>query len=230
MRVLYLDHAADRISGAEFRLLDLARRLPAHGVTPVVACAPGSPLDARLAALGVERVPVVFPNLHANGTVGKLAGNGRDLARTVRALRTAIRRQRIDLVHVNTLWPRLPGLLAGRWARRPVVWHIRDFVIQPAWRRLYRLAGPLVDRVLTVSDACHTELPGHPRMSTLPNGLDLKRYRGDRAAGRELLGVGAGDLAVGLCGELVPWKGHEVLLEAVCYPEVQATPARSGKP
>jgi glycosyltransferase involved in cell wall biosynthesis len=215
MRVFFLDHACHVISGAEFRLLDLARSLPSYGITPIIACDPDSPLAERVRTLGVELRPIVFPNLHSNRTTGRLAGNIRGLLQTVLGLRRAIERSGADVVHVNTLWPRLPGLLAARLTRRPTLWHVRDFVIQPAWRRLYQTMARLVDRVVTVSDACRAEFPGHPRMATIYNGLDLKRYQGDRMASRRWLGVDDSTVVIAMSGMLTPWKGHEVALEAL---------------
>jgi len=217
MRVLFLDHARTVISGAQFRLLDLVESLPSHGVTPIVACDPTSPLSLRLSSLGVEQLPVLFPDLHSNGTVRRLSRNMANLPLTVGQLCRAIKKTGADAVHVNTLLPRLPGATAARLCARPVVWHVRDFVVQPRWQQLYRAVARLVRRVITVSDACRAEFPGHPRMRTIYNGLDLKRYGGqdaDRAATRWELGVDGDTIVVGLVGLLTAWKGHEVFLDA----------------
>jgi glycosyltransferase involved in cell wall biosynthesis len=215
MNVLFLDHARTIVSGAELRLLDLVGALPGFGVTPFVACDPLSPLAARLREAGTALDAVVFPDVQAGGGAGRAAANARDVVRCTARLARVVRRRAIDVVHVNTLLPRLPGLLAARLTGRPVVWHVRDFVVQPLWRRLYRALARGVDRIVTVSDACRREFPGHPRMTTIPNGLDVKRWaRPERDAARAALGVPAGAVAVGLVGLLEPWKGHEVLLHA----------------
>ena len=218
MRVLFLDHARTVISGAQFRLLDLAASLPAHGVTPIVACDPTSPLSLRLSSLGVEQVPVLFPDLHSNGTLRRLSGNMATLPLAVGQLCRAIKKTGADAVHINTLLPRLPGAVGARLCGCPVLWHVRDFVIQPVWCRLYRVVARIVDRIITVSNACQADFAGHPRMRTIYNGLDLKRYGGhsdaDRAAARRDLGVEDDTVVVGLVGLLTAWKGHEVLLDA----------------
>jgi glycosyltransferase involved in cell wall biosynthesis len=214
MKILFLDHARTVVSGAEFRLLDLARALPAHAITPIVACDPASPLGARLDAAGVAHVPAVFPGLQSNRTLTHVAANGTGLVRVVAQLVRAVRTAGADVVHANTLLTRLPSILAGRLCRRPVIWHVRDVVVQPAWRRLYRTVGRLVDRVITVSDAVRTEFPHHPRMRTIYNGLALERYEADRDRARQWLGVDASMVVVGLAGALTPWKGHEIFLDA----------------
>lgn len=219
MKVLFLDQHRIGISGAQFRLLDLAATLPAHGITPIVACDPSSSLSDRLRALGVAQVAMVFPDLHSNGASKRLTYNIAELTHTSVRLCQAIRKTRAHVVHVNTLMPRLPGLLAARATRRPVIWHIRDFVVQPAWRRLYRALSPLVDRIIAVSDACRQEFAGHPRARTIYNGLDVDRYVVSDPAvrarlRRELLVAEDGVLIGVVAGTLTPWKGHEVFLDA----------------
>jgi glycosyltransferase involved in cell wall biosynthesis len=224
MKVLFLDHARTVISGAEFRLLDLVSALPAHAVTPLVACDPASPLAARLRDLGVEQVPIIFPEIQANPTVSRLATNIAALIQTTLELCRQIRKNAVDVVHVNTLLPRLPGLFAAHLCRRPVVWHIRDFVIQPAWRRLYSALAPMVSSIVRVSDACRSEFPLHPRILTIYNGLDPKRYQLDRNAARREFGLDGATVAIGFVGLLAPWKGPELLLEAAGRLPLRALP------
>jgi glycosyltransferase involved in cell wall biosynthesis len=215
MRVLFLDHARSEVSGAEFRLLDLVEALPAHGIDPLVACDPASPLARRLGRAGATVLPAVFPSLQANGTPLRAAANAAGLVRCAAALRRHVHAHGIDVVHANTLLTRLPALLAARLTGRRVVWHVRDFVVQPRWRRLYARLARAVDVVVTVSRACRAEFPGHPRLVTVPNGIDAKRYDVERAAGRAALGLAPAAIAVGVVGLLEPWKGHDVFLEAL---------------
>jgi glycosyltransferase involved in cell wall biosynthesis len=212
------------VSGAEFRLLDMARELPRYGVSPVVACDGASPLAARLRALHVDIVPMVFPSIQSNGTPREMASNLWGLAATAARVAGAARTLGVDWLHVNTLLPRLPAVLAGRLARRRVLWHIRDVVVQPAWQRLYRAVAHAVDRIVTVSHICRQEFPGHPRLTTIYNGLDLGRYHGDRTASRRWLGVGDETIAIGMAGLLSAWKGHEVFLQAAAHLVTRCSP------
>ena len=80
-RILFVDHVSKVLGGAEVNLLELLA-LPAarEGWDVHVACAPGSPLEAALAKLGLPRHPYGFaPALNELRVVGPPADGSCEL-------------------------------------------------------------------------------------------------------------------------------------------------------
>lgn len=113
--------------------------------------------------------------------------------------------------------------------RRP--WH--------SW--LDRVTSPMVDLYVSNSAAAASLLVSRERVPqtkvlTIPNGIDSARFQveeNDRTAARLSLGIGTGQLAVGVVANLRPMKGHLDLLRAfatlkVTYPQVHLFFAGEG--
>jgi glycosyltransferase involved in cell wall biosynthesis len=140
---------------------------------------------------------------------------------------------RADVIHTNGMKAHLLGGLAGRLARVPAIWHLRDF--PPAGRpgRLFaQAARRLPQLVLAVSEAVAGAVrPAAgltPRVITLYDPLDTRRFRpGLSGAGfRRELGIGPRIPLVGLVAHLTPWKGHELFLDIACAVRDSGSPAR----
>ena len=133
-----------------------------------------------------------------------------------------LRRERIRLVHLNNeLLSHLPLALAARLAGCRVVCHLHG------WRpltRSERAAARLIDAFVCISIAgarfYRGQLPGRDVIA-IPNGIHLNGHRpptrDQRRARRAALGFGKADIVVAMVGRLVPWKGHEVYLDALAY-------------
>lgn len=217
-RVLFINHVS-QVSGAEESLLGLIRGLPAHGFTPEVALPLGGPLEKRLAEMGVRVHPVAL------GRLKRRASPFRQLTMCVRLgvcagwLSRLVRRRGIALVHANSAVAAIPGLLAARRARVPSFWHVRDLV---PLGRLGAWLGRSATRVIAISEAVATEAArwGVPRerLVTIPNGVDPERFRPNAELGRRLreeLGIPCEAFVVAMAAQIVPWKGHHLLLDAL---------------
>src|ERR1700687_3472352 len=131
IRVLFFDHTAAQ-SGAEIAMLNLVRHLDPRKVTPVVVFAGSGPVVEQMdpfADTHVLPLPVAVAGakkdflgvaslFHLRTTLGGVA--------YIWNLAKFIRRNDVDLVHTNSLKADLIGGMAGRLARRPVIWHVRD--------------------------------------------------------------------------------------------------------
>lgn len=225
IRVVLVDHVA-RLSGAEIATLRLVRAL-------------GDRVEAH-AVLG-EDGPLVGA-LHEAGarvTVLPLAPEVRDLRRddtadqgrrsTLRAaggyawqLARQLRREQPDLVHTVSLKAALYGGLAGRLARRPVVWHIHDLVDPqhlpaPTVRAVRRASRRLPRLVMANSAATLASLGEAPRGRVVPNPVPEPRWTAAPAAGRIR--------TVGMVGRIAPWKGQDLFLQA--FAEAFPAPSRT---
>lgn len=215
--MVFVDHVA-RLSGGEIALLRLLPAL-AEQVDAHVILGEDGPLVGRLEELGI---PVeVLPMAAGLRDVRKdsVRPGGLDLRalaqlpRYVLRLRRRLRELDPDLVHTNSLKAALYGGVAGRLARVPVVWHVRDRISDdylPARAvMLVRLASRVVPAaVMANSRATLETLPASRRSRVvhdpLPHGVEQ----------RPAAAPSPGDPIVGIVGRLAPWKGQHVFLEA----------------
>jgi glycosyltransferase involved in cell wall biosynthesis len=210
LRVLYLDHTA-RLSGGELALL---RLLPAlDEIDPHVVLAEDGPLVQRLEAAGVS-VEVLPMAESARGLRRGQVGLGTLLS--PQALRTAgyalrlarrLRRFRPDLVHTNSLKAALYGGVAGRLARVPVVWHVRDRIADdylPALTvRIVRAAAKRLPWIVIANSQTTLETLGVAGF-VVPSPVEPMPPRPDRS----------GPLLVGIVGRIAPWKGQHLFVQA----------------
>ena len=216
MRVLFLNDTS-LMSGAERCLLDLLAELDGE-IDPVVAC-PLGPLSDAVAALGVPVTPMpavtAGVRLHPLHTARALAG----LARAAAVARRIAARERIDLIHANTLRAGLIGSALRRLGGPPFVAFIHDALADERAARLTRRAirsqASLLLANSAYSAACFGLAADDPRCRVVYNPIDLAAFdpaRQDRAARRAGLGLEPADLVLAVVGQITPWKGQ---LEAV---------------
>jgi len=133
-----------------------------------------------------------------------------------------IRRERIDLVHTNTLHA-LHGFAAARVTRTPHVWHAREIVLQS------RLIGALEsflarrfsDRIVTMSGAIadwfRDRSGARPeQLKVLRDGIDVARFhpRNSGARIRAELDIPREHRVAGVVCRLDHWKGVDTFLRA----------------
>jgi L-malate glycosyltransferase len=220
MKILYLNHTG-QMSGAEHSLLDLIGGLPAE-VQPLLACDPEGPLRAAAAAMGVRVLPLAATDgslkLHPTGTPRATAELGHAAFQAARHAR----RQQVDLLHANSIRAGLIGVAAGRLARRPVVAHLRDRLPRStiADASLRTIAAGAT-AVLANSDytAAGMRAVAEPKtLVSVPNPIDLRRFDPesiDRDAVRSRLGLPRWALALGVVGQITPWKGQLEMVQAL---------------
>jgi glycosyltransferase involved in cell wall biosynthesis len=211
------------MGGAETSLLILLAHLDREAVRPVLFCPPGELAD-RAAALDVDIRPWPLVRLRRHPP-GACAAGLLGLARASAALL----RHGADchVLHANATAAALAAMPWRAIHRRPLIWHVRDL-------RLPRGAGRLlatgVDTALAISRAVADELraAGFPasRLTALPNGLDPDTVRPNRSrqAVRAALGIAPEAPLALAVGQLVPWKGQDVLLQA--FARIAAPEAR----
>lgn len=245
--ILYLDHTA-KLGGGEIALLDLIRALDHSRYRPVVALASDGPLAARLRDAGIDTHVLPLDTAIVETRKDSLgAGSLLRLRQVLSLVRYAIRlarwarASRVDLIHTNSLKADLYGGLAGRLARIPVVWHVRDNIDSQYLPPIVAAAFRTLARIVPREVAANSE-------STLRT-LRLRRGRGavvysgvtPRPSGASsTLPGGAGRFAplptprgvetesnihedersfsespvVALIGRIAAWKGQHVFLRA----------------
>lgn len=224
--VLYLDHTA-KWSGGEIALLRTLEAVNRSRITPVVLLGEDGPFADKLREVGIETH--VLPLAESSREVRKDSLGGGGLAGKTRAglsfagyaVRVAqfARKRGAALLHCNSLKADIYGAVAGKLARIPVLWHVRDH-IDPSYLparavHLFRqFARKLPDYVVCNSQSSLEKL--------FPGGVPVRaRAVHDGLADRELTsplpdltGWKNNPPTVGIVGRLVEWKGQHVFLEA----------------
>ena len=247
-RILFIDHTA-KMSGGEIALLHLVQHLDRHRFEPIVVLSADGPLREKLEASDIETHLLLMEGsvletrkdslgLHTLLRVRDLLLTGRYIA----ALSRFIRANHIHLVHTNSLKSDVLGGLAARFARTPLLWHIRDridpdYLPRPVVWLFRRLCRWLPDYVIANSHSTLETLilARSERSAAVYSGVDIASrvrvvhdgverttqpmpiiYAGPHSAGLAS-GVTPADSQapiLGLVGRITSWKGQHIFLSA----------------
>ncbi|WP_027797464.1 glycosyltransferase family 4 protein [Paraburkholderia acidipaludis] len=227
-RVLAIDQSGV-LGGAELSLLEVVKGLRSR--IEVLLFNDG-PFREALAAAGA-RVDVLdsgaLRHVRRDGgtapRLGVLAGIAGLVGATRRRARDA------DVLYANTQRAMVIGVLAGRLARKPVVWHLRDIVSAEHFGRVQRLvikgcAKLGLAHVIANSHASAREFErltsfDSGRIDIVHNGVDEAPFRALKGVSQQQLraqiGLPADAFLVGAFSRLAHWKGQHVLLEALLH-------------
>lgn len=216
VRILHIVHALG-IGGMESRIARLARGLPRDRFRVSILSLKAAPASAALELPeGVEhRLHPMPPGLHPRRLLG---------------LAAAVRAGAYDIVHTHNWSSMFYGIAAGRLAGVPLVIHgehglNREDLAGIPFKRLWaqRILARLAHHIVPVNGviAAHVrrawKLDGR-RMTVIPNGVDLARFRPaapaaqSSGAGRRGSGV---SLALGMVGRLDDVKDIGCALRAL---------------
>ncbi|MBS7538478.1 glycosyltransferase family 4 protein [Ancylobacter lacus] len=222
--VLFVDQAGE-LGGAELSLLDIIRTRP--GKSEAVLFSDG-PFRTRLEKIGV---PTTLMPLGSVGQIGRGSGlmvalkASPALAGLVFGL--ARRARGADLLYANTQKAFVVAAMAAPFARRPLIWHLRDMLTADhfagAMRKVAiglanRNAACIIANSQATADAFRAA-GGTAPLRVVHNGIDPAAFdavpgEAARAAFRAEIGVPEAPL-VGVFSRLAHWKGQHVLVEAM---------------
>ena len=223
-RVLFVDHAGV-LGGAELSLLDVVAAFGARAEVLLLADGPFRELlQSRGIAVSVESLGAlrhVRKETHLPSPAALT-----DVLRLAR--RVARHARRRELLYANSQKAFVVSAAAGVLARRPVVWHLRDILAPPHFsasnvRAAVTLANFRAARVIANSRAsaeAFIESGGKAELVRLVhNGIDPAPFDAatgaDAAQVRADLGIASDAFVVSLFGRFHPWKGQQVLLQAL---------------
>lgn len=229
-RVLFLDQTG-ALGGAEFSLLDVAE--PYRRTSRVVLFQPG-PFETRLAERGI---PVVVLRSSLGEVRRETTGLGQLLTgpAVVRlATRVARMARSFDVLYANSQKALMVAAMAGVMARKPVVFHLHDILSPDHFSSANRwlsttMANRFCDVVIADSHATRAAFVDAggdgERCKVIYYGFEAVDDGNDEAARlRAGLNIDPAAFLVGHFSRLSPWKGQEVLVNALgsCSEEVVA--------
>jgi len=139
----------------------------------------------------------------------------------IRRLAGQFRADQVQVVHTHHLGQLMYAGIAGRLAGARIVHteHEVYTISQLRFRWLLRLLSTLTDAVTAVSEPVAAFLEnqvGIPttKVQTIPNGVDISRYRSASPLNRASLGWKNEDVIIACIARLEPEKGHAALLDA----------------
>jgi len=190
------------LGGQEIRTLDEALAVAARGWRVLIVCQPGSRLQERARACGLEAVVLKMRGAWHLDAVLRLA--------------SLIRRERVDIVHTHSSIDGWVGGMAARLRGVPVV-RTRHVSI-PIRRGLNPVYRWLADRVVTSGEAIRALVVAAgvapERVVAIPAGVRLEEF--ESLAGGEDLGrsLGLSRPVIGSVAMFRGSKGHQFLLDA----------------
>jgi len=206
---ILLSDSTDIFAGGEDYVLILAKYLARRGHRVWVSANPGHLLLKKCEESGIRTVPIPYAGM---SRVFAVAG----------MLRDVLREHAIDVVHSNANYDRTCAALAAAFqpVRHVAGVHSAHSIQHNITHWLRNRWG--VNRFIADAEAVKTVLmrddgiPGS-RITVVPIGVesgiaDEKAHV--RAAVRAELGIADGTVAVGNVARLVPFKGHQCLLDA----------------
>jgi glycosyltransferase involved in cell wall biosynthesis len=205
MKVLHVESGRYFYGGAK-QVAYLLEGLRQRGVESVLACPLGSDIAAETKPLGIA--------VYEMPMRGDL-----DLLLVWRLMRL-IRRERPDLVHLHSRrGADILGGLAARLAGVKVV--VSRRVDNPESPFVVKWKYRLFDRVITISQGIADVLlaEGLPpqKLVCVRSAVDVEAYQAacDGPAFRQAFGLGEDELVVAMVAQLIPRKGHRLMLEAM---------------
>ena len=211
--VLFVDHAP-AIGGAEHSLLLILKNLNNSCWQPHLACVEGTLAKAGY-NLNISVHEIMLPRLRQSPTT--ISGWWRavsQLAQMTRDIDAAI-------LIANTVRAALYAALAARIARRPFIWHMRDFWLSEAKpQRIWidtlgkRALSSAATHIIANSHSVAAHLPTPAKVTVIHNGIDPERFEPtlDSTPFRTQYEIPQNAKVIGMVGRLRPWKGQERFL------------------
>lgn len=212
--ILFVDHATG-LGGAEHSLLLLMQHLDPALWQSHLAC-PDGDLARQARKLGIPWQSISLPQLRRSLRFPQdWFQYANQLAQTASQVGAAA-------IYANTVRAAMYGMWAAKLAKRPFLWHMRDFWLSENKPR-YRLGDWTVKillcraatQVIANSAATASHLPCPGKIAIIHNGIDLACFEAELNghAFRQEYQIPDEAPLVGTVGRLRPWKGQHCFIE-----------------
>jgi glycosyltransferase involved in cell wall biosynthesis len=225
IKILYYDPSSG-FGGSPRSLRDILLKLDKDKFHPIVAVIDDGPAIRQIRELGFD-VRTIYNKKENSGPVFRPAlmqGYMRFLVYLFKMvlpltfkLSKLIKKEQIDIVHVNTLIRTgLEAIFAARLSRIPVICHLRSTC---DWTRIERLVSRIVSKSICLTEEAKTryrQYTDEGKLIRIYNGIDLKKYlnKGKIKDIRKEFGIDNEYKVVGIVGRITEGKGHDIFLKA----------------
>ena len=215
--------AEDRLGGPQLRILRVARALRAQGVETIVAIPKGNGGFGRL--LSESDIPFYelgnLMRLRATPNPVSQMAWFMNLLGSIRSLIGIMKKENIAIVHQSDV-THVQGAIAGRLAKRKVVWHINGMPYPIIWKSFKPLLYSVPHVVVASSRAMGRDYFGADGgllarpFEVLYPPVDCHDYQESRDSGsfRREFQIPESCPLIGMVGNLYPTKGHVYFLRA----------------
>lgn len=214
-RVVQIVAPGGLVSGKEIMTLTLAEGLRAGGWQPRIMTSVWGTGEfrRRLDADGFayESLPLGFISLSLRPEIARMTwGQIERWPELVRGYRRILRETRPGAV-VHTNWHHALLLLPWLDSGRDIYWAHEFAPTTKRYAVIFRMIAKRVARIVCISRAVAQNLQAlgiaPAKLAVIHNGTDL--------CGSQPPPLGAGPLRVGIVGQVIAWKGHEDVLQAI---------------
>lgn len=210
-KILYVNGTA-HIGGAEVSLLNLVKRMDREAFRPVAAVPSEGSLTEKLRRANLETKITRLMEFSRHRVPSFFIATFE--------LASLIRKERVDLVHANSIYISEQSLFAAKLAGVPCICHVRDLVPVLGAGKVKMTAFKKMDKIIAISDAVKKDLTEKlsvpmEKVVRIYNGVDTQEFNPGISGEsfRQEFKLGSSRL-VGMVGRLSPEKGHEIFLRA----------------
>ncbi len=193
-----------KLYGGAYQVMLLLQSLPEFEIENELICVEGSDIEKAALSLGIPT--------HTLKSAGDL-----DFS-MISPIKKILRKSSIDVVHLHSRrGADVMGAIAAKWAGIPTVLSRR---VDNPESRFAPFKYKLYDQVITISEAIKSVLiqagvPEH-NIQCVRSSLDAKRFDlpVNHARWEQLLGTKAKHRKIAMLAQLIPRKGHALLIDA----------------
>ncbi|MEZ4682174.1 MAG: glycosyltransferase family 4 protein [Caldilineaceae bacterium] len=214
--ILYVNPASE-ISGAEVSLLLLLEGLDRSRFEPTLLVPSEGKLADKARAMGISvKVFPIYPFMIEKNLVHSVYDALLSITK-LHKIYQLYKTVQPDLVHINSYRIGIPFSLVARILNIPSIWHIRDIPTQSAKRKLVGRVSSIADEVIGISCAVvdSLEIKHKKNVHVIYNGVDFSQFDTIKPGKfRSELCLAPDTLLIVSIGQLIPLKGHDLLIKA----------------
>ena len=200
------------LGGGEISFFELIRKLNKRFFKPVVIVPESGEIEKKLKYHNIEVQISPMPPLKKIINYSPV--------RSLFNITKLLKKNRIDIIHINGSRACFYGALAGRVLRLPVIWHVRESLTD---FYLYdRFLASIVNVIICVSKSVQLKRFGrfgqrtNKKIKIVYNGVDTNRFKERVEEGDEVraqLSVEPFEILIGLIGNIIPRKAQDFFLK-----------------
>jgi glycosyltransferase involved in cell wall biosynthesis len=214
--VLFVNPCSD-ISGAEMSLLVLLKGLDKSQYKPILVIPSEGMLAEKVRALGIEvKIVSMYPMMIEKNLTESIKDSLLSLGE-MRRTYYLLKELDADLVHTNSYRIGIPFSWAARRINIPSIWHLRDIPQSLLKKKLVSGLLRFPDKVIAISRAVADALgiENNQKTVVIYNGVDFDLFDNIKPGKfRQELGLDNDAILFCSIGQLIPWKGHDLLIKA----------------